>query len=151
MLNRLECSSGFLAPYYQLCVSSIVSVENFAVGVVKEEPSQGRDDYLEAVSPERSLPADEPFSDAEQEEEAEEEEEEEEQEEEARTEGSVPEEEAEEEEEDEGEDEEMEEGRGSSCVRVGVIRHPKWTPGAGVWVLRPLVGQVLFGTEKQLE
>ncbi|XP_027868533.1 protein virilizer homolog isoform X2 [Xiphophorus couchianus] len=75
-----------------------------AVGVVKDEPSQGRDDYLEAVSPERSLPADEPFSDAEQEEEGEEEEEEEEQEEEeARTEGSVPEEE-EEEEEDEGDD-----------------------------------------------
>uniref|UniRef100_A0A3P9PI99 Vir like m6A methyltransferase associated n=1 Tax=Poecilia reticulata TaxID=8081 RepID=A0A3P9PI99_POERE len=85
----------------------------FSVGVVKDEPSQGRDDYLEPVSPERSLPADEPFSDAEQEEEGEEEEEEEEQEEEeARTEGSVPEEEEEEEDEDEGEDEEeeMEEG-----------------------------------------
>lgn len=85
------------------------------MGVVKDEPSQGRDDYLEAVSPERSLPADEPFSDAEQEEEGEEEEEEEVQEdEEARTEGSVPEEEEDEEEEDEGEDEEeeMEEGRG---------------------------------------
>ncbi|KAM9309822.1 protein virilizer homolog isoform 2-T2 [Pholidichthys leucotaenia] len=78
-----------------------------AVGIVKEEPTEGRDDYLEAVSPERSLPADEPFSDAEQEEEAEEEEEEEEQEEEdeARTEGSAPEEEEEEEEEeDEGDD-----------------------------------------------
>uniref|UniRef100_A0A3Q2CPU3 Vir like m6A methyltransferase associated n=1 Tax=Cyprinodon variegatus TaxID=28743 RepID=A0A3Q2CPU3_CYPVA len=74
-----------------------------AVGVVKEEPSQGREDYLEAVSPERSLPADEPFSDAEPEEEGEEEEEEEEQEEEeARTEGSMQEEE--EEEEDEGDD-----------------------------------------------
>ncbi|XP_028436576.1 protein virilizer homolog [Perca flavescens] len=82
------------------------------VGVVKEEPCEGRDDYLEAVSPERSLPADETYSDAEVEEEGEEEEEEEEQEEEedARTEGSVLEEEEEEEEEDEGEDEEMEEG-----------------------------------------
>lgn len=87
------------------------------VGVVKDEPCQGRDDYLEAVSPERSLPADEPYSDAEQEEEGDEEEEEEQEEEEdARTEGSAPEEEEEEEEEDEGEDEEeeeeMEEGRG---------------------------------------
>ncbi|XP_041799289.1 protein virilizer homolog isoform X1 [Chelmon rostratus] len=85
------------------------------VGVVKDEPCQGRDDYLEAVSPERSLPADETYSDAEQEEEGDEEEEEEQEEEEdARTEGSVPEEEEEEEEEeeDEGEDEEedMEEG-----------------------------------------
>ncbi|CAJ1062198.1 protein virilizer homolog isoform X1 [Xyrichtys novacula] len=85
------------------------------VGMVKDEQSQGRDDYLEAVSPERSLPADEAYSDAEQEEEGDEEEEEEEPEEEedARTEGSVPEdEEEEEEEEDEGEDEEeeMEEG-----------------------------------------
>ncbi|XP_030249925.1 protein virilizer homolog isoform X2 [Sparus aurata] len=83
------------------------------VGVVKDEPCQGRDDYLEAVSPERSLPADEPYSDAEQEEEGDEEEEEEQEEEEdARTEGSAPEEEEEEEEEDEGEDEEeeMEEG-----------------------------------------
>ncbi|XP_070691346.1 protein virilizer homolog isoform X3 [Pempheris klunzingeri] len=81
------------------------------VGVVKDEPCQGRDDYLEAVSPERSLPADETYSDAEQEEEGDEEEEEEEQEEEedARTEGSAPEEEEEEEEEeDEGEDEEEE-------------------------------------------
>ncbi|KAM3615248.1 uncharacterized protein V6R79_025420 [Siganus canaliculatus] len=85
-----------------------------AVGVVKDEPCQGRDDYLEAVSPERSLPADETYSDAEQEEEGDEEEEEEQEEEEdARTEGSAPEEEEEEEEEeDEGEDEEeeMEEG-----------------------------------------
>lgn len=92
-----------------------VSFVTFTVGPVKVEPSEGRDDYLEAVSPERSLPADETYSDAEQEEEGDEEEEEEEQEEEedARTEGSVPEEE-EEEEEDEGEDEEeeMEEGRG---------------------------------------
>ncbi|KAG7474716.1 virilizer-like isoform X2 [Solea senegalensis] len=84
------------------------------VGVVKDEPGEGRDDYLEAVSPERSLPADEPYSDAEQEEEGDEEEEEEQEEEEdARTEGSAPEEEEEEEEEeDEGEDEEeeMEEG-----------------------------------------
>uniref|UniRef100_A0A8D0CPQ2 Vir like m6A methyltransferase associated n=1 Tax=Sander lucioperca TaxID=283035 RepID=A0A8D0CPQ2_SANLU len=82
------------------------------MGVVKEEPCEGRDDYLEAVSPERSLPADETYSDAEVEEEGEEEEEEEEPEEEedARTEGSVLEEEEEEEEEDEGEDEEMEEG-----------------------------------------
>ncbi|XP_056142523.1 protein virilizer homolog [Lampris incognitus] len=84
------------------------------VGVVKTELCEGREDYLEAVSPERSLPADEPYSDAEQEEEGEEEEEEEQEEEEdVRTEGSVPEEEEEEEEEeDEGEDEEeeMEEG-----------------------------------------
>ncbi|MEQ2185388.1 hypothetical protein GOODEAATRI_017706, partial [Goodea atripinnis] len=69
-----------------------------AVGVVKDEPSQGRDDYLEAVSPERSLPAEETFTDGEPEEEEEEQEEEE-----ARTEGSVQEEE-EEEEEDEGDD-----------------------------------------------
>ncbi|KAF7669699.1 hypothetical protein LDENG_00147220 [Lucifuga dentata] len=83
------------------------------VGMVKDEPCEGREDYLEAVSPERSLPADETYSDAEQEEEGEEEEEEEQEEEEdARTEGSGPEEEEEEEEEDEGEDEEeeMEEG-----------------------------------------
>ncbi|KAK5922339.1 hypothetical protein CgunFtcFv8_019611 [Champsocephalus gunnari] len=71
------------------------------VGVVKVEPIEGREDYLEAVSPERSLPADEAYSDAEQEEEGDEEEPEEE--EDARTEGSVPEEE-EEEEEDEGDD-----------------------------------------------
>lgn len=83
----------------------------FTVRIIKVEPCEGRDDYLEAVSPERSLPADETYSDAEQEEGDEEEEEEEpEEEEDARTEGSVPEEE--EEEEDEGEDEEMEEGRG---------------------------------------
>uniref|UniRef100_A0AAQ5ZEP6 Virilizer N-terminal domain-containing protein n=1 Tax=Amphiprion ocellaris TaxID=80972 RepID=A0AAQ5ZEP6_AMPOC len=77
------------------------------VGVIKDEACEGRDDYLEAVSPERSLPADEIYSDAEQEEEGDEEEEEEEQEEEedARTEGSAPEEEEEEEEEeDEGDD-----------------------------------------------
>ncbi|XP_041649804.1 protein virilizer homolog isoform X2 [Cheilinus undulatus] len=84
------------------------------VDILKEEPCQGRDDYLEAVSPERSLPADEAYSDVEQEEEGEEEEEEEpEEEEDVRTEGSIPEdEEEEEEEEDEGEDEEeeMEEG-----------------------------------------
>ncbi|XP_013871078.1 protein virilizer homolog isoform X1 [Austrofundulus limnaeus] len=81
------------------------------VGVIKEEPSQGRDEYLEAVSPERSLPTEEAFSEAEQEEEGEEEEEEEEreEEEETRTECSTREEE-EEEEEDEGEEEEMEEG-----------------------------------------
>ncbi|KAM9782951.1 protein virilizer homolog [Neosynchiropus ocellatus] len=87
-------------------------VQPGAAGMVKEEPSEGRDDYLEAVSPERSLPADETYSDAEQEEECDEDEEHEEQEEEddARTEGSVPDEE--EEEDDEGEDveEEMEEG-----------------------------------------
>ncbi|KAM9852272.1 protein virilizer homolog [Aulostomus maculatus] len=72
-------------------------------GIVKEEPCEGRDDYLEAVSPERSLPADEAYSDAEQEEEGEEDEEEEQEEEEdARTEGSAPDEE--EEEEDEGDD-----------------------------------------------
>uniref|UniRef100_A0A673B1P3 Virilizer N-terminal domain-containing protein n=1 Tax=Sphaeramia orbicularis TaxID=375764 RepID=A0A673B1P3_9TELE len=84
------------------------------VGVVKEETCEGRDDYLEAVSPERSLPADETYSDAEQEEEGDDEEEEEQEEEEdARTEGSALEEEEEEdEEEDEGEEEEeeMEEG-----------------------------------------
>ncbi|XP_056300693.1 protein virilizer homolog [Pseudoliparis swirei] len=76
------------------------------VGVVKDEPSEGREDYLEAVSPERSLPAEETYSDAEQEEEGDEEEEEEEQEveEDARTEGSVPEEDEEVEEEDEGDD-----------------------------------------------
>uniref|UniRef100_A0A7N9AL89 Vir like m6A methyltransferase associated n=1 Tax=Mastacembelus armatus TaxID=205130 RepID=A0A7N9AL89_9TELE len=70
-----------------------------------EEQVQGREDYLEAVSPERSLPADETYSDAEQEEEGEEEEEEEEQEEEEdpQTEESVPEEEEEEEEEEEDE------------------------------------------------
>ncbi|XP_044063135.1 protein virilizer homolog isoform X2 [Siniperca chuatsi] len=73
------------------------------VGVVKNEPCEGRDDYLEAVSPERSLPADETYSDAEQEEECDEEEEEQEEEEDIRTEGSAPEEE-EEEEEDEGDD-----------------------------------------------
>ncbi|XP_028325916.1 protein virilizer homolog isoform X1 [Gouania willdenowi] len=79
------------------------------VGVVKEEPYEDRGDYLEAVSPERSLPAEEPYSDAEPVEEGDEEEQEEED---ARSEGSVPEEEEEEEEEDEGEDEEeeMEEG-----------------------------------------
>uniref|UniRef100_A0A7N6AAS4 Virilizer N-terminal domain-containing protein n=1 Tax=Anabas testudineus TaxID=64144 RepID=A0A7N6AAS4_ANATE len=80
---------------------------------LSDEPCEGRDDYLEAVSPERSLPADETYSDAEHEEEGDEEEEEEQEEEEdARTEGSAPEEEEEEEEEDEGEDEEeeMEEG-----------------------------------------
>lgn len=97
-----------------LCFSApICSVS--AVGVVKEEPCPGRDDYLEAVSPERSLPADEAYSDAEQEEEGDEEEEEEQDEEEdAPTEGSAPEEDEEEEEEDEGEDEEeeLEEGRG---------------------------------------
>ncbi|CAL1611173.1 unnamed protein product [Knipowitschia caucasica] len=35
--------------------------------MVKVEPGDGRDDYLEAVSPERSLPADEPYSEAEEE------------------------------------------------------------------------------------
>uniref|UniRef100_H3DLY9 Vir like m6A methyltransferase associated n=1 Tax=Tetraodon nigroviridis TaxID=99883 RepID=H3DLY9_TETNG len=35
------------------------------VGLVKEEACQGREDYLEPVSPERSLPADETYSDAE--------------------------------------------------------------------------------------
>lgn len=95
-------------------MSGLVCVVSSTVGVVKDETCEGRDDYLEAVSPERSLPADETYSDAEHEEEGDEEEEEEQEEEEdARTEGSAPEEE-EEEEEDEGEDEEeeMEEGRG---------------------------------------
>ncbi|XP_030226037.1 protein virilizer homolog isoform X4 [Gadus morhua] len=78
------------------------------VGPVKAEPAESRGDFLEAVSPERSLPVEEPYSEPEGEE-PEEEEPEEEEEEDARTEGSVPE---EEEEEDEGEDEEeeMEEG-----------------------------------------
>ncbi|KAM9724411.1 protein virilizer homolog isoform 3-T3 [Menidia menidia] len=72
---------------------------------IKDEAGEGREDYLEAVSPERSLPADENYSDADREEEAEEEEEEEQEEEEdTRTEGSVQEEEEEEEEEDEGDD-----------------------------------------------
>lgn len=79
------------------------------MGIAKEEPCESRDDYLEAVSPERSLPADETYSDAEQEEEGEEDEEEQEEEEDTRTEGSVVEEEEEDEEEDEGEDEELEE------------------------------------------
>ncbi|KAJ8004935.1 hypothetical protein DPEC_G00141450 [Dallia pectoralis] len=71
------------------------------VGVAKIEPADRGEDFLEAVSPERgSLPADEPYSDAEPEEEEEEPEEEDE----TRTEGSVPEEEEEEEEEDEGDD-----------------------------------------------
>lgn len=97
-INRISCPLSLYSP----C----------AVGLVKDESGQGREDYLEAVSPERSLPADETYSDAEQEEEGDEEEEEEQEEEEdARTEGSAPEEEEEEEEEDEGEDEEMEEGR----------------------------------------
>lgn len=88
----------------------------FSVSVVKNEPSEGRDDYLEAVSPERSLPADEAYSDAEQEEEGDEEEDEEQEEEEdARTEGSAPEEEEEEEDEGEDDEEEMEEGRGVLC------------------------------------
>lgn len=94
-------------------MSPLVSLMTVSVGMVKTEPCEAREDFLEAVSPERSLPADEPYSDAEPEEEAgEEEEEEPEEEEDARTELSPPGEE-EEEEEDEGEDEEeeMEEGR----------------------------------------
>lgn len=48
-----------------------------SVGVAKAEPTERGEDYLEPVSPERSsLPADEPYSDAEPEEEGEEEEEE---------------------------------------------------------------------------
>ncbi|KAL0985360.1 hypothetical protein UPYG_G00155920 [Umbra pygmaea] len=71
----------------------------------KVEPADRAEDYLEAVSPERgSLPADEPYSDAEPEEEEEEEEDEPEEEDDVRTEGSAPEEEEEEEEEDEGDD-----------------------------------------------
>nr|XP_046188315.1 LOW QUALITY PROTEIN: protein virilizer homolog [Oncorhynchus gorbuscha] len=83
------------------------------VGVAKAEPTERGEDYLEAVSPERSsLPADEPYSDAEPEEEGEEEEDEEpEEEDDARTECSAPEDEEEEEEEGE-EEEEMEEGDG---------------------------------------
>ncbi|XP_061918857.1 protein virilizer homolog isoform X2 [Entelurus aequoreus] len=84
-----------------------VQMPGLNMGGVKEEPSEGRDDSLEAVSPERSLVADEAYSDAEREEEGEEEEQEEEDD--VRTEGSAPEDE-DEEEDDEGEDEEMEEG-----------------------------------------
>ena len=85
-----------------------------SVGVAKAEPTERGEDYLEAVSPERSsLPADEPYSDAAPEEEGEEEEDEEpEEEDDARTECSAPEDEEEEEEEGE-EEEEMEEGRGA--------------------------------------
>ncbi|XP_031692504.1 protein virilizer homolog isoform X3 [Oncorhynchus kisutch] len=74
------------------------------VGVAKAEPTERGEDYLEAVSPERSsLPADEPYSDAEPEEEGEEEEDEEpEEEDDARTECSAPEDEEEEEEEGDG-------------------------------------------------
>ena len=88
-------------------LANVVSVVTIPVGPVKAEPTEGRGDFLEAVSPERSLPVEEPYSEPEGEEPEEEEPEEEED---ARTEGSVPE---EEEEEDEGEDEEeeMEEGR----------------------------------------
>ncbi|XP_072317454.1 protein virilizer homolog [Eucyclogobius newberryi] len=75
------------------------------MGIVKTEPCEGRNDYLEAVSPERSLPADEPYSDAEVEEEGEEDEEDEDPDD-ARSEGSALE---DEEEEDEGEDLDLEE------------------------------------------
>ncbi|XP_077577132.1 protein virilizer homolog [Stigmatopora nigra] len=78
-----------------------VQVPGASLSAVKDEPREGREDYLEAVSPERSLVADEPYSDAEQEE-AEDEEEEQEEEDDARTEGSAP--EDEEEEDDEGDD-----------------------------------------------
>ncbi|KAG7470064.1 hypothetical protein MATL_G00135290 [Megalops atlanticus] len=82
------------------------------VGVEKEEGGEGRDDYLEPISPERgSLPLEEPYSDeAEPEEEGEDEEEggpeeEEDEDEDARTEGSlVEDEEDEDEEEEEGDD-----------------------------------------------
>ncbi|XP_054637823.1 protein virilizer homolog isoform X2 [Dunckerocampus dactyliophorus] len=80
-----------------------VQVPGVNMGMVKEEPREGREDSLEAVSPERSLVADEVYSDAEREEEGEEEEEEQEEEDDARTEGSAPEDE-EEEEDDEGDD-----------------------------------------------
>lgn len=112
ILGGVEIHSAWT---FLMNLSSPVPVLMSAVGVVKDELCAGRDDYLEAVSPERSLPADEAYSDAEQEEEGDEEEEEEQDEEEdARTEGSAPEEDEEEEEEDEGEDEEeeLEEGRG---------------------------------------
>ncbi|KAK7886771.1 hypothetical protein WMY93_026392 [Mugilogobius chulae] len=75
------------------------------MGIVKVEPCEGRDDYLEAVSPERSLPADEPSSDAEAEEEGDEDEEDEDPDE-ARSDGSALE---DEEDEDEGEDQDLEE------------------------------------------
>lgn len=68
------------------------------MGIVKEEPCEGRDDYLEAVSPERSLPADEPYSDAEPDDEGDEEEEEDE----ARSDGSALEDEEEEDEDNDG-------------------------------------------------
>ncbi|KAJ8290980.1 hypothetical protein GJAV_G00019910 [Gymnothorax javanicus] len=81
------------------------------VGAEKEEATEGRDDYLEPISPERgSVPLEEPYSDeAEPEEEGEEEEEggaeEEEDEEDVRTEGSlVEDEDDEEEDEEEGDD-----------------------------------------------
>lgn len=109
-LNTKICSRK----YYKSLILNLGYVGTSIVGVVKEETCEGRDDYLEAVSPERSLPADETYSDAEHEEEGEDEEEEEQEEEEdTRTEGSALEEEEEDdEEEDEGEEEEMEEGRG---------------------------------------
>lgn len=125
-----------------LCSPALVCSVSPA-GVVKDEPCPGRDDYLEAVSPERSLPAEETYSDAEQEEEGDEEEEEEQDEEEdAPTEGSAPEEDEEEEEEDEGEDEEeeLEEGRGvilweqddlhipNRCI---ALTNPQWA--ASIW------------------
>ncbi|KAM9805980.1 protein virilizer homolog [Syngnathus typhle] len=75
-----------------------VQVPGPSMGLVKDEP---REDYLEAVSPERSLAADEAYSDAEQEE-GEDEEEGQEEEEDMQTEGSVP--EDEEEDDDEGDD-----------------------------------------------
>ncbi|XP_057691450.1 protein virilizer homolog isoform X2 [Corythoichthys intestinalis] len=78
-----------------------VQVPGVSLSMVKDEPREGREDYLEAVSPERSLAADEAYSDAEQEE-GEDEEEEQEEEDDVRTEGSAP--EDEEEEEDEGDD-----------------------------------------------
>lgn len=108
------------------------------MGIAKEEPCESRDDYLEAVSPERSLPADETYSDAEQEEEGEEDEEEQEEEEDTRTEGSVVEEEEEDEEEDEGEDEELEEGMGG-LLRTGYSAFPNGHPAKysrGCWWTR---------------
>ncbi|XP_049586727.1 protein virilizer homolog isoform X2 [Syngnathus scovelli] len=75
-----------------------VQVPGPSMGLVKDE---AREDYLEAVSPERSLAADEAYSDAEQEE-GEDEEEGQEEEEDMQTEGSVP--EDEEEDDEEGDD-----------------------------------------------
>lgn len=114
-ISPMRSSSGvffFLEITFPFVSLNVILTVMSTVGMVKEEPREGREgreDYLEAVSPERSLAADEAYSDADQEQ-GEGEEGEQEEEEDMRTEGSVP--EDDEEEDDEGEDEEMEEGRG---------------------------------------